>query len=60
MADIEATIRSTSDRLTMMKIKAATIRDTQRMGLTVHPWPVEDLPAEEGLLPMTTLISIRT
>jgi hypothetical protein len=59
-ADLEATTRSTSDRLTMMRIKAAIIRDTQRVGLTVHLWPVGDHPVEGGPLPMTTLISIRT
>jgi hypothetical protein len=59
-ADIEGTIRSTSDRLTMMKIKAATIRDIQRVAPTAHQWPVEDHPAEEEPQPMITLISIRT
>jgi hypothetical protein len=59
-ADIEGTIRSTSDRLTMMKIKAATIRDIQRVEPMAHQWLVEDHPAEEEPQPMTTLISIRT
>lgn len=59
-ADIEGTIRLTNDRLTMMKIKAATIRDIQRVEPMGHLWPVGDHPAEEEPQPMTTLISIRT
>ena len=58
-ADIEVTIRLISDRLIMMKIKAATIRQIQRERM-VHPWPAEDPPVEEEPLLMTILISIRT